>query len=191
MSPKEIKGRWKAGWALDVHTLSSIPNTDGTYNTTRSKIGEAVFQLKYRHNQEPMGFLVQELVTFLQTRLVLPYIDVIIPTPPSQYRDFQLVPEIASRVANSLNKVIDADFLIKTKSTNQLKSIQDVDERQKIITGAFSVSSSERYRNKKILIIDDLYRSGTTLNEITKVLYDQANVNNVYVVTFTYTRSKH
>lgn len=63
MSPKEIKGRWKAGWALDAHTLSSIPNTDGTYNTTRSKIGETVFQLKYRHNQEPMGFLVQELVT--------------------------------------------------------------------------------------------------------------------------------
>ena len=186
---KNISGRWKAGWALDVHTISSTPNPDGTFNNVRSQIGEAVFQLKYRHNQNQIDFLVDELVAFLNTRLVLPYIDVIIPTPSSQNRIFQPVPEIASRVAEQLGKPIDFDFVLKTKPTTQLKSITDVNERQQIISGAFAVSNPDKYRNKKVLIIDDLYRSGTTLNEISKILYEQANVNNVYVVTLTYTRS--
>lgn len=186
---KTITGRWKAGWALDVHTTHSTRNPNGSYNNIRTPIGEAVFQLKYRHNQKQIDFLVNELVAFLNTRLVLPYIDVIIPTPPSQNRDFQPVPEIASRVANWLEKDIDFNFLIKAKSTSQLKEIQDINERQQIINGAFTVADPERYRNKKVLIIDDLYRSGTTLNEISKVLYEQAHVNNVYVVTLTYTRS--
>ena len=51
------------------------------------------------------------------------------------------------------------------------------------------LSDPNKYRDKKVLIIDDLYRSGTTLNEISKVLYEQAYVNNVYVVTLTHTRS--
>lgn len=84
------------------------------------------------------------------------------------------------------------NFLIKAKSTSELKSIENIDERQQIIAGAFTVADPKKYkyRNKKVLIIDDLYRSGTTLNEISKVLYEQAHVNNVYVVTLTYTRSK-
>lgn len=174
-----------------MSTPHSTQNPDGSYDTIRTPIGEALFQLKYRDNQNQIGFLVDELVAFLKTRSVLLYIDVIIPTP-SQHRDFQPVSEIASRVANRLEKDIDLNFLIKAKSKSELKSIENIDERQQIIAGAFTVADPKKYkyRNKKVLIIDDLYRSGTTLNEISKVLYEQAHVNNVYVVTLTYTRSK-
>lgn len=186
---KNISGRWKDGWALDVHTIYSIPNPDGTFNNVRTPIGEAVYQLKYNQDFSQIDFLVQALVDFLKTRMVLPYIDVIIATPPSQNRDFQPVFEIASRVASQLGKSIDFNFVLKTKPTTQLKSITDINERQQIISGAFAVSDPNKYRDKTVLIIDDLYRSGTTLNEISKVLYEQAYVNNVYVVTLTHTRS--
>lgn len=188
---KNISGRWKAGWALDIHTIYSTPNPDGTFNNVRTPIGEAVYQLKYNQDFSQIDFLVQALVDFLKTRMVLPYIDVIIATPPSQNRDFQPVFEIASRVASQLGKSIDFNFVLKTKPTTQLKSksITDINERQQIISGAFAVSNPNKYRDKKVLIIDDLYRSGTTLNEISKVLYEQAYVNNVYVVTLTHTRS--
>lgn len=189
MSPKELKGRWRAGWALDVHTLFSTPNPDGTFNNTRTTLGEAVYQLKYHNDHTQIDFLVQNLVDFLRTRVVLPYIDVIIPTPPSKTREFQPVYEIAYHVAQQLNKPIDFDFVYKNKSINELKSIQDINERQQMVAGVFSIANPLKYHNKKVLIIDDLYRSGTTLNEISKVLYEQAHVNNVYVVTLTYTRS--
>ncbi|MBF4349381.1 ComF family protein, partial [Vibrio anguillarum] len=45
-----------------------------------------------------------------------------------------------------------------------------------------------RYASDKVLIIDDLFRSGSTLNELTKTMYNQGNVDNVYVVTLTKTR---
>lgn len=51
------------------------------------------------------------------------------------------------------------------------------------------MTDSNKYKNKKVLIIDDLYRSGTTLMELTHLLYDEAQVQNVYVVTLTKTRS--
>lgn len=69
-----------------------------------------------------------------------------------------------------------------------MKSIEVLEERQKILDGAFICD--KRYKGKKILLIDDLYRSGATLNEITKTLYTQGEVDNVYVLCFTKTRSK-
>lgn len=32
---KNISGRWKAGWALDVHTIYSTPNPDGIFNSVK------------------------------------------------------------------------------------------------------------------------------------------------------------
>lgn len=187
--PYNINGRWKAGWALDLHTISSKKNDDGTFNSVRSDIGEALFKLKYRHENQHIDFLVNELVNFLNTRVVLPYIDIILATPPSVPREFQPVYEICERVSQKINKPVDFDFVRKIKDTQQLKEIKDINQRQQIIKGAFSVTDINRYRGKKILIIDDLFRSGTTLNEISEVLYSQAHVNNVYVVTLTKTRS--
>ncbi|WP_180380065.1 ComF family protein [Campylobacter porcelli] len=60
--------------------------------------------------------------------------------------------------------------------------------RARILKDAFRCD--KRYKNKKILLIDDLFRSGATLNEITKTLYTQGEVDNVYVLCFTKTRSK-
>ena len=44
-------------------------------------------------------------------------------------------------------------------------------------------------RGKKVLLFDDLYRSGSTLNEITNTLYEEGGVSDVYVLTITKTRS--
>ena len=80
-------------------------------------------------------------------------------------------------------------YLIKVKNTEELKSIDEPEERQKILKGAFKVNFNWMV-GKKVLLLDDLYRSGSTLNEITDILYSQGKVENVYVLTVTKTRSK-
>lgn len=182
-----LNGNWKAGWALDLHTVSSHMHNN-QYDTERTAIGEALFQLKYRNDSSQVPFLVNQLVKFLKTRLVTPYIDVILPTPSSKYRDYQPVYDITSHVARELNKPFDLDFIHKIRETPELKSVQDSNERRRILEGTFSVRNPYQYKGQKILIIDDLFRSGSTLNEITSLLYNQANVQNVYVVTLTKTR---
>ena len=51
----EIKGRWKKGFAHDGHTLSSVymgidESGHNQWETTRSEMGELVYQLKYQEN---------------------------------------------------------------------------------------------------------------------------------------------
>lgn len=188
-NPTSIQGNWKAGWALDLHTVKSIPLGDGKFDTTYTETGKALNELKYHQNYAQIEQLANEVMAFLKTRLVLPYINVIIPTPPSKNRDIQPVEEIAKLVSKGLNIPIDTNYIVKIKNTSELKAIEDPLEREKLLTGAFSLQDL-RYQNKKILLFDDLFRSGSTLKEITKTLYYNGKVNNVYIVTLTKTRSK-
>jgi hypothetical protein len=52
-NPVQVQGAWRLGWALDVHTTSSEflgydQNGNPQFNTTRSPLGELLYQLKYR-----------------------------------------------------------------------------------------------------------------------------------------------
>jgi predicted amidophosphoribosyltransferase len=44
-------------------------------------------------------------------------------------------------------------------------------------------------QDKKILLFDDLYRSGATMNAITAALYEQGKAAEVFALTITRTRS--
>ena len=188
-NPTSIQGNWKAGWALDLHTIKSIPLGDGKFDTTYTETGKALKELKYHQNYTQIERLANEVTEFLRTMHMLPYINVIIPTPPSKNRDIQPVEEIAKLVSKSLNIPIDTNYIVKIKNTNELKGIDDPLEREKLLSGAFNLQDL-RYQNKKILLFDDLFRSGSTLKELTKTLYYNGKVNNVYIVTLTKTRSK-
>jgi hypothetical protein len=53
MNPAEVRGAWRHGWTLDVHTISSEflgydQNGHPQFETTRSPLGELLYQLKYR-----------------------------------------------------------------------------------------------------------------------------------------------
>ncbi len=187
--PIAIKGNWKAGWALDLHTIKSIPLGNNRYDTTYTKIGKELNDLKYHNNYNQIDTLANEVINFLRTRMVTPYISVIIPTPPSKQRKIQPVLAIAEKVSKALNIPIDTTYIIKNKDTHELKSIDNHKEREQLLLNAFSLKDL-RYENKKVLLFDDLFRSGSTLKEITKTLYYNGKVQNVYVVTLTKTRSK-
>ncbi|MCD6492754.1 MAG: ComF family protein [Archaeoglobaceae archaeon] len=185
-----LNGNWKAGWAIELHTLSSIPLGDGTFDTTYTETGESLHRLKYHNDFSQIAILAEKVVEFLNTRLVTPYLSAILPVPPSNLdRTKQPVYEIAKEVGKALNIFVDFDYLYKKKKTEQLKDISDPDEREKILKDAFGIKDL-RYRGKKVLLFDDLYRSGATLREITKLLYEKGGVQDVYVLTLTKTRTK-
>ncbi len=186
----DLNGNWKAGWAIELHTISSIPLGGGMFDTTYTETGEALNKLKYHDDFSQITILAQKAVEFLKTKLVTPYLNVVLPVPPSNFaRTRQPVLEIAQEIGETLNIFVDFDFLYKKKKTEQLKNISDPIEREKILKDAFGVKDL-RYREKKMLLFDDLYRSGATLRAITKVLYELGRVQNVYVLTLTKTRTR-
>ena len=74
--------------------------------------------------------------------------------------------------------------------SQELKGIENPDERQKALVESMYIDNNHNIVEKTILLVDDLYRSGSTLTVATDLLYSKANVKNVYVLTMTKTRSK-
>ncbi|MBU3964894.1 ComF family protein [Patescibacteria group bacterium] len=187
---QNLQGKWKAGWALDLHTLSSTPLGDNRFETVRTEIGELLFQLKYRNGVSKIPLLAEIIVNFLKRISVTPHLSAIIPIPPSDTtRTTQPVYDIAKIVGEKLKLKVDYDYLLKIRPTSQLKSVDDPEERRKILADVFQVKD-QRYAGKKVLLFDDLYRSGETLNVATQIITDSGHINNIYVLTITKTRSK-
>lgn len=187
----KLDGNWIAGYAFDLHTLSSErlgQNKYGhnKYKNTRSKMGELVYQLKYQCNQT----VVSKIVDLLQTNGDFGKIDIVIPIPASnKSRSNQPVYSIAIEFGKRFSIVVYLDALKKSKGSQELKGITDPKERQKELKKSMQIINNYDLSGKSILLIDDIYRSGSTLKVATELLYSVAGVKNVYVLTMTKTRS--
>ena len=182
-------GNWRAGWALDYHTVSSAYTDGGSLETERSEVGELLYQLKYREDRSKIEPLAERASEFLETRLVLPHLAAIIPVPPSVERDFQPVLELAVAIGRKLGLPVPADYLIKVKRTTSLKNLDGKRDRKKELIGVFRIEDN-RFAGKCALVFDDIFRSGETLREIIGTLIEQGGVARVFVLTLTRTRKK-
>ena len=197
ISPIKLKGLFLEGISLDFHTISSKINSDGSFDTQRTKLGEHLYRLKYCFQKEDI-FLISDLVSrfllnfFSKLALGVSRIekfDIILPIPPSNHnRPFQPVFELAKKISELSGIATDLNYLIK-QSTPALKGIDDNETRKEFLKNAFSIVDT-RFKGKNVLLFDDLYRSGETLNAATQVLKEQGEVANVYVLTITKTRTK-
>jgi ComF family protein len=69
-------------------------------------------------------------------------------------------------------KKIVPDLLVRTKNTHPQVSLSG-QERRRNLKGAFAVQRPERLEGRLVLLVDDVYTTGTTLNECAKVLKAQ------------------
>jgi competence protein ComFC len=79
--------------------------------------------------------------------------------------------------------------LSRESKTPELKNVYAYDERLRLLEGAHRVEASV-VRGHRVLLFDDLYRSGATMNAITATLYDEGAVADVYALALTRTRSR-
>jgi competence protein ComFC len=188
--PKSLDGRWVKGVALDVHTISSTHVGVDQYGrdqfeTEYSPLGELLYRLKYKGDASAAPEIVAAAVKFLRPNLSK--FDIIVPVPPSNQRAVQPVPLLANGIGRALGVPV-WNCVSKTKSTAALKGVLDPEKRKEVLQGVFEVDA-KRTARKNILLFDDLYRSGTTLNEICDVLMDEGRAESVRVLTITKTRS--
>lgn len=180
INPKALKGNWRFGWALDFHK----PFPDGE----RTEIGQALYGLKYCFDESQVEPIANAAASFMKTLRVTPYLAAIIPIPPSNIeRAFQPVYALARAIGEQIDVKVDFDYLRKIKPTPQLKDIKGFDERMRLLKGAFEVADL-RYSGEIVLLFDDLYRSGATLQTATEVLMTEGKVDRVFVLTITKTR---
>lgn len=76
---------------------------------------------------------------------------------------------LAKEIAKILKIKIDSKILRKTKN-NIAQSTLKKEQREQNVIGAYKVTNIEKIKHKKILIFDDIYTTGSTVNECAKTL---------------------
>lgn len=191
-SPIPLTGPWDEGFALDFHTVDSQYLGDDAYGhpqfeTTRTPIGELLYKLKYRSDRSTVEALCQTAAEFIEDRGW--DLNLIVPVPPSRSgRRFQPVPLLAKEIGRLLGWQSCPDCIIKTRETDELKVIYDYQKRLDQLKDAYSVAT-DKVMNQNVLLIDDLYRSGATLEAVGNVLREVGKARKVFALTFTQTRS--
>ena len=71
--------------------------------------------------------------------------------------------------AEQINLELVNNCLIKTKNIIEQSKLNK-EERQKNIQGAYIIQNKSTIANKKILLVDDIYTTGNTVNECSKIL---------------------
>lgn len=188
--PRKILGKWQEGFALDLHTLSSVllgydEFGHKQFETTRSEVGELLLRLKYRGDISTLPALTDAAVNLL-TRWKTGA-DIIVPVPPSGARAPQPVLLLAQSISGKTGIPL-VQCVTKTRDTPQLKNIFDLDERLAALEGVHAVDATAT-AGRHVLLFDDLFRSGATMNAITTALYEQGKAAAVFALTITRTRS--
>ena len=188
-----LQGPWVDGYVLErQHTLGSdFLGHDSfgnpTFDTRRTELGELVFRLKNRSDKTTLASIADTAVQFIEGWN--PGFEVIVPMPPSRKRTtFQPVVEIALAIGTRLAKPVDTNVVTKIEDTPELKDVFDYQERLTLLHGAFHVKS-EAVAGKRILLVDDLYRSGATATVVAQDLLT-GGASAVFMLAMTKTRRR-
>ena len=192
INPKVIQGNWDVGFVLDVHTISSEYVGDDEYghpqfDTKRSEMGELLYQLKYSRDISVLEPIVTTTADFIRENFSS--LDLLIPVPPSRPRSLQPVIAIAKRLAESLEIPLCTSCVVKVRSNPELKNIYEYSERIKILESAYRVDR-KKVESKNVLLFDDLYRSGATMNAVSTVLKNLGHPAKINTLTLTLSRRK-
>lgn len=187
----KLEGNWAVGLAFDVHTLSSTylgADEQGRdhWDTTRTEMGELLYQLKYQQTPQ----VIPKIIALLDKIKGINTLDAIIPAPSSnRIRQLQPVEQVALALGEKVGVPVFCDILAKEPGSIELKNITDASTRAEVLRKQIKIHNAQRLEGLNVLLMDDLYRSGATLQVSTELLY-KAGCRKVNVLTLTKTRSK-
>ncbi|MCZ7572417.1 MAG: phosphoribosyltransferase family protein [Ardenticatenaceae bacterium] len=134
---------------------------------SRSRAGELVYRLKYQADASAFQPLVEQLLAVCAEHPELAAVDALVPVPPSVPQGSDLVGSLAEALGKRLGHPVWS-VLAKTRRTAPQKEMRTLAQKRANMAGAFAVRGA--VRGKRLLILDDLYDSGATLEEVSRVL---------------------
>lgn len=143
--------------------------------------------LNYKFNDK--SYLYKTFVNFLLKNEkffeILKSYDTIIPVPISQKRrkerGYNQSELIAKEMAKAIGNHYNNQCLFKTRNIIEQSKLKK-EERQKNIQGVYELRNQKLLQDKKILLIDDIYTTGSTVNECARML-EQAQPKFIGVFT--------
>lgn len=187
---RQIQGPWDDGWVLDKHTISSTPvgtypNGRTMFDTRRTEVGEATYRLKYNGDWDQVLPLARAVV-----QNVCPLLDrvgFVVPMPASNTRARQPVVSLAEAVGGLLKIYVATDLLLKAPGGPSLKDLSSKAEKLEAIGDRFSVVDRLAGDGPwNVLLVDDLFHTGASMEAACKVLRAYRKVAKIYVAALTW-----
>jgi len=157
-------------------------NLDGLFAATSYKnpvVKKLVKNFKYepflKNLKEPLVFLIIAHFLLSENKKIFqnPENSLLLPIPLSNFRErwrgFNQSAEIAKLLSDFLKIPLQINNLIKIKNTQPQVELGEK-EREKNIKGAFKIRIPEEIKEKIIFLVDDVFTTGTTLEEAARVL---------------------
>ncbi|MBU0672135.1 MAG: ComF family protein [Candidatus Margulisbacteria bacterium] len=147
--------------------IYSIAVYDGALRT-------AIHRFKFKGKKrlaEPLGIIMVKYLS-QAPMLEMKEIDVIIPVPLHKKRLRQRGFNQAELLGNVLSRYYGTSLVSALERVNNTQAQFDLPRQERFnnITGAFKVVDSQSVYNKRVLLLDDIYTTGATIAECSKVL---------------------
>ena len=101
------------------------------------------------------------------------FYDIIIPVPMHKIkkleRGYNQTEILSEDLAKNLNVLYNKNILVKVVNNKRQSSLSEK-ERHKNIKNVFKIKNSDKIKNKKIILVDDICTTSATLEECSKVL---------------------
>lgn len=145
-------------------------------------LSEVIILYKYKKRVSltyPLSYLLCKKI------MNIPKIDIIIPIPLHnrrlRYREFNQSLLLSNLIGQHLDRPVMKGVMAKIKDTRPQVDL-DRDERRRNNKNAFSITDRRLIKGKRILLVDDVFTTGSTVNECAKIL-KRSGAYSVYAVT--------
>lgn len=148
-------------------------------------VREKILKYKFNENSYLYKTFAKIIIKNKKVYSFLKLYDIIIPVPMHKLkkyiRGYNQSELIAKEIAKQMELREENNILIKVKNTN-VQSTLSKNARIQNVKNAFCVTDGTQLRDKKIILVDDIYTTGSTVNECSKML-KKAGAKEICVVT--------
>ena len=141
-----------------------------SYTRYEGVIKELIIYYKFK-GMQGLKVLFGSLLTELFNSQITGHFDWMVPVPADQGRKRELNPilELCKKLSRSVDIPLMRKNLIKVKRTEPQVLLSQA-RRLKNLDGAFRLRDPVAVNKKRILLVDDVYTTGTTIKKCTQLL---------------------
>lgn len=134
---------------------------------------DAIHALKYRNHEAVADPLAEIMARAFAGTQLARNVDVLVPIPIHSSRmldrGFNQSEVLARILARRIGLPVETKVLRKVRKTRHQVDLP-LDERTLNVQGSFAIRHSEKISRKRVLLIDDVFTTGSTLDEAARVL---------------------
>lgn len=149
-------------------------------------IRKLILDYKFNDKSYLYKFFSEKIIKNKKICRIFESYDIIIPVPIHKKRKSERGYNQSELIAKDISKkIIGLKFenrIVVKKRNNQRQSKLTKQERKKNVIDAYQIVNSEKIKDKRVILFDDIYTTGNTVNEISKLL-KQNGVKEILVFT--------